>query len=284
MLVKDVRKLTAKERFVYWIKERESIRSRKEAGRPKPWTDDEILQRYRFCNVVRMDDKVSRWLYENWYAPNIDHPNIVPAVALARFINQPSSLELVGFPHVWDDEYVEKGRRVLGRLWYDGKTVFNPAYIVRGNTGEDKVTSVFCTYTQPLIDDPPKIDRNSFRRTHITFLSYFGFGSFVAGQVTADLRHAMTGGWKDVMQWAPIGPGSKKGMNRYLGREVDTPITQVQFTSHLRTLIEEVRLQLPDHLAERMEAMDYQNCLCETDKFSRMILGEGGMRNRYPGV
>lgn len=284
MLIEDVKDLTPVERFVYWITERESIRIKKDAGYPKPWTDDKILRSYRFCNVVRMDDKVSRWLLYNWYLPNKDHPNIVPACALARFINLPESLELIGFPRVWDRAYVRDSKEALGNIWYNGGTVFNSAYIIRGNCGEDKITSVFNTYTQPLVSNPPKVDKNSFRRTHGALLPYFGFGSFVAGQVTADLRHCMTGGWKDVLQWAPLGPGSKRGMNRVMDRDLNASLNQSNFTAELRSLIEIVSAQIPSSLAGRMEAMDFQNCLCEVDKYNRALFGEGSPKSRYPGV
>ena len=75
-----------KNRFLYWIKERESIRKKKEAGNPKPWTDDPILQNYRFCNVRRMDDTVSQWLLKNWYEPYFDHPNMLSAAGLSSMI------------------------------------------------------------------------------------------------------------------------------------------------------------------------------------------------------
>jgi len=46
MKIQDVAKLSPQERLVYWIREREAIRLKKEAGQPRPWTDDEILDTY----------------------------------------------------------------------------------------------------------------------------------------------------------------------------------------------------------------------------------------------
>ena len=60
MLLSKVKSMTPLNRLVYFITEREAIRLKKEAGEPKPWTSDPILQQYRFCNVRRMDDKVSK--------------------------------------------------------------------------------------------------------------------------------------------------------------------------------------------------------------------------------
>ena len=106
MLTSQAKDLTRAELFLYWIKERESVRRKKEVGKSKPWTDDEILQSYRFCNVRRMDDKVSKWLLENWYRPFYDHQNILLACSLGRFFNQPSTLERLGFPVDWHPDQV----------------------------------------------------------------------------------------------------------------------------------------------------------------------------------
>jgi len=51
--------------LVEFAVKREALRKAKEAGGPPPWTIDEILQKYRFCNVRRADDRVSKWLIEN---------------------------------------------------------------------------------------------------------------------------------------------------------------------------------------------------------------------------
>jgi len=79
MKIEQVKKLDVQERWLYWIKEREKIRLAKDAGDSKPWTDDVILQSYRFCNVRRMDDKVSQWLLNNWYKPYRGHPHMLKA-------------------------------------------------------------------------------------------------------------------------------------------------------------------------------------------------------------
>ena len=42
--------IDTEEVLIYWIRERESIRLLKEGGKSKPYTSDEILRDYRFCN------------------------------------------------------------------------------------------------------------------------------------------------------------------------------------------------------------------------------------------
>ena len=43
MKIKEVKRLKPVDRLIYWIRERHNIYLRRKAGKPKPWTDDEIL-------------------------------------------------------------------------------------------------------------------------------------------------------------------------------------------------------------------------------------------------
>ena len=45
------------EDFIWFVEERESIRLKKEAGLPPPWTDDYILSNCRLCNIDRIHDR-----------------------------------------------------------------------------------------------------------------------------------------------------------------------------------------------------------------------------------
>src|SRR5262245_34048982 len=80
-------------RFLYWIAERGEIRRRRASGARRPWTEDRILQNVRFCNVRRMDDKVSSCLLEHWYHPDADSHTLLIAATLARLINWTDTLE-----------------------------------------------------------------------------------------------------------------------------------------------------------------------------------------------
>jgi len=278
MEIEEVRKLTPLKRYMYWIRERESIRLKKEAGKPKPWTDDEILQTYKFTNVRRMDDKVSRWLLENWYEPNYGHPNILRAVALARFLNRIETLEHIGFPKTWRPDAV----KIKLRAYRDaGNKVFNGAYMVRGNNGVDKIESVVDFNVTPIKD--VELDLDSMERSHRSLQASYGLGSFMAGQIVADLRWAMNQGWDDKDHWAPIGPGSMKGMNCIQERDPKAPLRQERFLEELQDVMEQCRRALPESITSRMEAMDYQNCCCEFSKYTRTLEGSGRPKQLYPG-
>lgn len=284
MKISEVKKLSPLERLLYWIQERESIRLKKEAGEKPPWTDDEILQSYRFCNVRRMDDKVSKWLLENWYQPFFNHRNILPACALARFINLPDSLKpLTSLIFRKGEPDWENIKSCLRERKREGCNIFNAAYVVRGNDGSDKVSSVVDYFVKPLVDNKVGYYSNSMQLTCEGLQEQYGFGSFMAGQVTADLRWAAAGEWEDKFDWAPIGPGSKKGMNYLHGRPAKAPLSQEKFLKELWEFIEICEEFLPDSITSRLECIDYQNCFCESFKYEKTLRGEGKPKQLYPG-
>jgi hypothetical protein len=63
------------EEFMKFIVEREAVRAAREYGKPWPWTADPILQQYKFCNVQREDDRVTRWVATNWRKDYATDPN-----------------------------------------------------------------------------------------------------------------------------------------------------------------------------------------------------------------
>jgi hypothetical protein len=251
--------------------------------KPKPWTDDEILQRYRFCNVRRMDDNVSQWLLKNWYKPYKDHPNMLAACTLARHFNVPEALQQIT-TWVFDGWEPNKLKSAMRNRKAAGKKIFNGAYMVRGIGEIDKTEMVVTRVVQPLIDNPPKINNTSMELTVAALLPYWGLSDFMAGQVVADLRHAMTGTWRDKHYWAAIGPGSQRGMNRLHRAPTKRKIKQSDFNTMLGTMINKASVQLSSTITSRLEAIDWQNCLCEYDKYTRALLGEGQPKQRYQGV
>lgn len=279
MKIDKVRNLHPVERFFYFVQERESIRLRKEAGEPKPWTDDVIMSNYRFCNVRRMDDKVSNWLYDNWYCPNMGHKNMLGAIVMARHFNLPSTLEAIGFPKRWNPNKVGAKLRALK------PPIFNGAYMVRGNDGVDKVATVVDYTTAGFMGRrKPKIDTSSMEASWRAILPMYGMGSFMAGQVVADARWAIEGTWEDCHDWAPMGPGSKRGMNRLYSRDIREPMAQEDFLAKLKVTASFLRSALPKSIWGRLELMDYQNCMCEFDKYCRALFNEGRPKQRYQGT
>lgn len=225
---------------------------------------------------------MSQWLLKNWYEPNYDHPNMLIAAVMARHFNVPDALAAVGFPERWEPE---RWKEILRKRKRRGLANFNGAYVIRADGKyPDKATMVIDETTVQFIDRPPRLDTSSMQQCVETLTTYRNMGSFMSGQVVADLRWAMTGRWKDRLRWAPMGPGSKRGMNRFHERPVDSKLSQQQFEKELGDFIGLCRETLPPSMTDRLEAIDYQNCFCEFDKYERVLHGEGRPKSRYNGT
>ncbi len=292
----DVKSMSPFDRFCYFIMERESVRLKKEAGESKPWTADPILRAYRFCNIRRMDDRVSDWLLTNWYKPYFDNPNMLVACLLARLFNKPETLvhltgQIFGEKNGATNLKLDVVRKTIQHLKGQGKTVFNGAYIVSTNgLSGDKVDVLFDHLIGPFVDNLPKLGTNSMQRSVEALTKYWGLSTFLGGQIVADMRWAIKGTWEDRMVWAPVGPGSRRGMNRLHSRDAGCGLGQAQFLKELRQMINDctkagARLGLAFRDAiSRLEAQDWQNCLCEYDKMCRTLNGEGRPKQKYPGA
>ena len=271
--------MTSAKEVAYWVNERESIREAHDAGIPRPWTNDKIFQKYRFCNVRREDDKVTRWIKKYWRDPNSGHPNMVMAMLLARMVNWPPTLEHIGFPKVWKPaEIVKRIHEMEGKAW-------SAAYIV-STCGErmDKAAYVVRTVgqVQGRVGYSPRTgDTLAAVWTRLCALKGLAAG-FIAAQVIADLKYELASPLveaEDWWTWAVPGPGSRRGLNRFHGRPKDTPWSLKDWQLGLALMIDEVSPLVVG--GGRIHAQDWQNVMCEYDKYQRVKLGEGVPRKGY---
>jgi hypothetical protein len=271
--------------LVYWISERDRIRAAKGAGAPRPWTVDPLLRDFRWCNVRRMDDAVSLDMVRSWYDHDADPATALTAACLGRLVNWPESLMAVTGGEPFRIEHLGPARsRLEQRVRSDAK-VFTGAYVVPGSPGESKIETVV-KHAEHVCRRAGEIFKPTMRATWAALVEIDGLGRFLAGQMVADVAHLSAGSsWADRHEWAPIGPGSARGLNRLLGRPKDQAVTQLEFDDALPRLIAVLRPRIETVWADRqLQAMDIQNCLCEFDKYRRLQLAEGKVRSRYDGA
>ena len=266
------------EGFYDYINERHAIYLKRFIGEPHPWTDDEILQTYSFCNVYRELDKVTVWIRENWKEPYADHPNLPFAMAVARQINWPDTLQEIGFPEHWNPERVKA--IMQGRMDRKEK-VYTGAYMLTGTLGGTKVEQTIDKILTPLYENPPTIYKNSLEKTWAEYLPYAGFSGFMAYEVVTDLRHSKyLENAEDIMTWANAGPGAKRGLNRIHGRLLEQTIKPRQLTIEMQELLDMAGDYIGSFLPD-LEMREIEHCLCEYDKYERVRLGEGRPRAKY---
>jgi len=100
--------------FLWFIQEREKIRKFKEAGYERPWTEDPILQEYRFTNIWRQDDKVTK-LIQSRLEGLVPIDKVLNAIWL-RSINNYETIQQVQLAH-WQREFVSEGDVKFGNAY-----------------------------------------------------------------------------------------------------------------------------------------------------------------------
>jgi hypothetical protein len=284
------------ERFIAFVIEREAIRQRRAEGKPWPWTDNEILQSYRFTNVHREDDKVSRH-YQNLIRSNYgDHPFILPATVLYRWFNRISTCEaflcqseLSSDTSTFED-YMYKHDIGILELCLDNipPPHVTGAFIITGKPGYPKGKGVLQYFDhwcrikpweetwQMWQEDPPTLAEM------YDWLGSDGLGSFMLGQFVADLKYLpFMLNAPDWWTWAAPGPGSERGLNVIFGHPMGTPWAKGQWRKDLQQLNIKVAPQFEKAGIGRLHNQDLQNCLCEYSKFTKVQQGVGRPRQVY---
>lgn len=266
--------------FADFINARERHRVGRETGKPVK-RPDPIISEFRFCNVRRNDDRVTKWVLGNIVEPFKDDPHLWFYLVIARLFNKPSTLAAFTYKE-YEKWKPDTWRKKLKALREDGP-IFNGAYIVSTNgIASDKVDYLIDLVLSPLWMNrkwlTAQMSVGQLANVHMTLMDQQGLGSFMAAQVIADWKYANPNKWEDFHTFAASGPGSRRGLNRVCGFSVNDRWKEHQFRATLGALRDGTNRRLK---MEPLTAQDVQNCLCEFDKYERVRLGEGRPKQLY---
>ena len=280
------------DRYCYWQTERESIRIKKESAvLSPPWTDDPILQEFKFCQVFREDDRTTRWFRTHIREPMRNEEDVLMATIIFRWFN-----------------LIETGRTLIDhdllRKWNGKKAIYEitkqpkwitGAYIIKTPNGMDKVTGVaecvshIWTARESILSrlhENLAKGESSLEATWLILRDYPYMGPFMAYEVVTDLRHTyLLENANDIMTWANAGPGAMRGLNRLTGRPLDYSRKSHPWCKEMQDLFKQVKKILAPSIIFRnganYEMREIEGGLCEFDKYSRIYKGEGRTRSVY---
>lgn len=268
--------------------ERHGIYIRRAQGAAKPWTKDQVLQNYRFCNVYRELDTTTQWIRQNTR-------DEVFSAALCRQINWIPTLQRIYSnndprAHGGDGDF---SPAMLAHLIEFEKDVSGKAYTsaymltaggASGGMRKSEITASLILAPLWALRDvlTEQITRNNTLQYCTERLSgLYGFGPFIGYEVACDLRYSgMLARATDIMTWANPGPGARRGLNRLFGRPVDTRVSTEACVSEMRFLLKEVSSEWG---FAPLEMREIEHSLCEFDKYQRVALGQGTPRQRFNG-
>ena len=291
----------ALEAAIYYTNERESIRQKKEAGLPKPWTDDPVLQQYSFTNILRRHDKTSRFLIDNYYSRKEDCPfeealfnamvfRYFGSIAYAKEVGW-TSLDELKDPFRLEYKLLDAVSAVRKR----GEKPFTAAYVVT-NAGLSlpKEQVVINHFLMPFLRHFPTLkkiwEEDSKPARWRPLAEYMvqnvnGCGAFMAKEILQDVTYThVLHGYRDRDEWTPMGPGAIRGMNRILGEPLTS--SKGKDLNAVRKLREILMENFKPHMlvvSSEFDLHSVQFALCEIDKMLRTRNKEGRPKRKYSG-
>lgn len=299
--------------FLHYIVEREKIRRHKEGGGQRPHTLDPVLDEWKFCNIFREDDAVTKH-YLNWIAPlvygehSMDYTDdqlcrLVMSTQLYRTINWPRTLNAIGHvpsspDHRWADSTVEIERK----LHAEGHKTFTGAYLISqcGRLGDPKIRVVVDSVLELEARKDmwlPELRKNSLEAAWTWLRHHVSInGPFTAYEIVTDLSYNVLKNADDMMTWANAGPGALRGINRLCGRQIKYPMKPVVACEELRRIMEIMRdayqrqakatrnkeqKEFWLNSAGRVNMRTAEHTMCEYDKYCRVVTGDGFPRSKY---
>jgi hypothetical protein len=214
-------------RFINWIKQREIARLNYELCGVKGACDDPLIQQYRFCNVNREHDAVTKWVREKVRVPLMkeDIHLALFNLAICRVINEPDTLR-----NFMPCQLMESWPKTLRELtWYAREAASMDVKVLRGaylivSHGEAGRGIPAVEYYAGAFMDIAMTDFSRCESMHAMSAELglvMGFSDFLCNQVLTDLRYMdCTKPFADRMTYVLCGPGTRRGINRKLTGDI----------------------------------------------------------------
>lgn len=268
----------------YWrfAAERQNILLRRLSGQAPPWTEDPVLQQYRFTNVYRVTDRVSQYLVSNvLYDAAWSNENLFFRCILFKLFNKIETWQMLreefGEPRI-ENFTPTKWDSFLSDKMKNGIRLYSAAYIMPsgGKASESparKHSFHLSLLDQMLMDGLPATiaAASTMQNVYEHLLSYKSIGPFLAFQYTIDLNYSTLTDFNE-NDFVVAGPGARSGILKCFHDTCGFSAEQVihHVTERQEILTHALGIKFPKLFGRSLQPIDCQNLFCEVDKYSRV--------------
>jgi hypothetical protein len=268
--------------YWYFAAERQRTFEYRVDGQPWPWSNDPILQEYKFCNVYRASDRVSQYMIrEVCYhdEPCTPEDRLFQIVAFRTFskIDTWQSLRLfLGHHPTLDDladgsfsEGLERAKLQNGGL-YTGAFILCASDAYGQSSKHRNHVELFRHMFLKGELGIRLLEAASLRQIYDELHSYPLMGDFMAYQIATDLNYSALINFSE-NDFTQAGPGALRGIKKCfadLGRYTPTEII-LWMVDHQEEEFDRLGLHFHGLWGRPLHAIDCQGLFCETDKYCR---------------
>ena len=267
--------------YWYFAWERQNIFWKKLNGEEAPWTDDYILQQYKFCNSYRVNDRVSQYLLKNViYNENIyEDEDMLFRIILFKLFNKEATWELLvnEFGDITLKGFnFERYSKVLSEVTLKGVKIYNDAYISCANKvfGYDRKHDNHLALLNKMFNEDKIAGKikscKTMKEAFDIIKSYPLIGNFMAYQLVTDINYSEVVDWRED-EFTVAGPGSLRGIKKCFIDTGDMSNEDIIRYMYEHQDEEFKRLNLDfKRIGDRpLQLIDCQNIFCELDKYCR---------------
>lgn len=274
--------------YWYFAAERQNIFYKKLRGEAAPWTEDRILQEYKFCNAYRASDRVSQYLIRHVIYPDkkeqFGPEDMIFRILLFKLFNKERTWELLqeelGDITLKDFNFQEAAY-ILDNARKRGEKIYNDAYISCANKayGYDKKheNHLALLYQMMRKDHLTEkiVQANSMEQAFTLLRSYPLIGNFMAYQLITDINYSEVVDFSE-MSFTVAGPGSHRGIQKcFLSLEGMTEEEVIQWMcEHQEEEFARYGISFQRLGNRKLQYIDCQNLFCELDKYCRQAVPE----------
>lgn len=267
----------------YWrfAAERQRIFFARLTGAPWPWTDDPILNEYKFTNAYRASDRVSQYLIRNVIHCGPKEPeDVFFRTILFKLFNKIETWELIeeqlGLIQ-WSSYRYQDYDRILSAALEAGSAIYSAAYIMASGHEmfgvQRKHQSHLRLLELMLKENVPHrlMESKSMREGFELLRSYPLIGDFLAYQLITDVNYTELTNYSE-MDFTMPGPGAKDGIRKCfssLGGLSEIDIIRLM-ADRQEFEFQRLNIDFMSLWGRRLQLIDIQNIFCEIDKYSRV--------------
>ena len=274
---------------IYWefAAKRQAIFYARLNGRTEPWSDDPILQQYKFCNVFRAADRVSQYLIrEVCYSDERRTPGdalfqIVTFRTFSKIETWEGLRRLLGRSPTLEDLSSGKFEQALVDLKMTHRPIYTNAFILCANDAfgrGEKVLNHVALFKHMFFDADITtriLNAATLEEVYGVLHSFPLYGDFMSYQTAVDINYSELINFSE-NDFTVAGPGALRGLKKVFEDLGDLTPEQAIHWMVDRQDAEFSRLNLPfDGLfGRKIHAIDAQNLFCEVDKYLRVYVPE----------
>ena len=272
--------------YWYFACERQNIFWKKLNGEDAPWTEDEILQTYKFCNSYRVNDRVSQYLLKNviYNGKKYNVEDMIFRILLFKLFNKESTWELLldNFEDITLKTFdIKKYSEVLENAISRGIKIYNDAYISCANKafGYDRKHDNHLALLNQIFNIDKAhlkiLNAKTMEEGFNIIKSYPLIGNFMAYQLVTDINYSDVVNWRED-EFTVAGPGSLRGIKKCFisrGKMSNEDIIRYMY-EHQDEEFKRLGLEFKRIGNRPLQLIDCQNIFCELDKYCRQALPE----------